>query len=192
TTPWESLPRFAPPPRSRDTRGGQLVLEALPRAAPPRELKAESDFAVEYLRPRFAKPAAKTGAAATLRLETGAVEGAVSPEAYELVVDATDGIRIRGRSPAGVFYGVQPLRSLLPPPVPGKPLALPALRILDSPRFGYRGFMLDVARNFQSKASVLRTVDLMARYKLNVLHFHLTDDEGWRVEIPSLPELTAL
>jgi hexosaminidase len=64
--------------------------------------------------------------------------------------------------------------------------------VVDAPRFGYRGFMLDVARNFQPKPSVLRTLDLLARYKLNVFHFHLTEDEGWRIEIPSLPELTAV
>ncbi|OLC06851.1 MAG: hypothetical protein AUH41_11805 [Gemmatimonadetes bacterium 13_1_40CM_66_11] len=63
---------------------------------------------------------------------------------------------------------------------------------MDAPRFGYRGFMLDVARNFYPKPVVLRTLDLLARYKLNVFHMHLTDDEGWRVEIPSLPELTAV
>jgi hexosaminidase len=65
-----------------------------------------------------------------------------------------------------------------------------ALRVVDAPRFGYRGLHVDVARNFQPKATVLRVIDLMARYKLNTLHFHLTDDEGWRIEIPSLPELT--
>jgi len=64
--------------------------------------------------------------------------------------------------------------------------------VVDAPRFGYRGFMLDVARNFHPKAVVLRTLDLLARYKINVLHLHLTDDEGWRVEIPSLPELTTV
>jgi hexosaminidase len=69
---------------------------------------------------------------------------------------------------------------------------LPALAVVDAPRFGYRGFMLDVARNFQPKALVLRTLDLLARYKLNAFHLHLTEDEGWRIEIPSLPELTAV
>jgi hexosaminidase len=69
---------------------------------------------------------------------------------------------------------------------------VPAIRIVDAPRFGYRGFMLDVARNFQPKADVLRVLDLMARYKLNVFHFHLTEDEAWRIEIPSLPELTSV
>jgi len=122
----------------------------------------------------------------------GPVEGQSSPEAYELVVDPTAGVRIVGVSSAGTFYGLQSLRSLFPPPSPRGGLVLPAIRIVDAPRFGYRGFMLDVARNFHPKAAVLRTLDLLARYKLNVFHIHLTDDEGWRVEIPSLPELTAV
>ena len=87
---------------------------------------------------------------------------------------------------------MQSLRSLLPAAPTGKGVSLPALRVVDAPRFGYRGFMLDVARNFQPKAAVLRVLDLMARYKLNAFHFHLTDDEGWRLEIPSLPELTSV
>ena len=125
-------------------------------------------------------------------LETGRVDGQGSPEAYELVVDPASGIRVLGNSPAGVFRGLQSLRGLLPAVATGKGLCLPALRVVDAPRFGYRGFMLDVARNFQPKASVLRVLDLMARYKLNALHLHLTDDEGWRIEIPSLPELTSV
>jgi len=92
--------------------------------------------------------------------------------------------RITGASPTGVFYGVQSLRSLFPA-LSGNTLVLPALRVVDAPRFGYRGFMLDVARNFQPKPLVLRTLDLLARYKLNVFHFHLTEDEAWRVEIPN-------
>ena len=64
------------------------------------------------------------------------------------------------------------------------------VRIRDSPRFPYRGVMLDVSRNFQSKESMIKLLSVMSRYKLNVLHLHLTDDEGWRLEIPGLPELT--
>jgi len=124
----------------------------------------------------------------------GAVAGQTSPDAYSLVVDPVQGIRIVGASPSGVFYGLQSLRSLLPTagPTPRPGLVVPAIRMVDAPRFGYRGFMLDVARNFHPKPVVLRTLDLLARYKLNVFHLHLTDDEGWRIELPSLPELTAL
>ncbi len=174
-------------------REGRLSLLALPSITAAPELSAEAAFAAEYLRPHFPKPAAKAAAAAAgLRLETGTVEGQGSPEAYELVVDPAAGIRIVGNSAAGVFYGLQSLRSLLPVTASGKGLSLPALRVVDAPRFGYRGFFLDVARNFQPKAEVLRVLDLVARCKLNVFHFHLTEDEGWRVEIPSLPELTAV
>ena len=173
------------------TKGtGALRLTAMPQVTAPAALANEATFAAEYLRPYFR--AGGKGGAATLRLDLGPVEGQSSPEAYELVVDPTAGIRIVGVSSAGVFYGLQSLRSLLPPPTPRAGLVLPAIRVVDAPRFGYRGFMLDVARNFHPKAVVLRTLDLLARYKLNVFHMHLTDDEGWRVEIAGLPELTAV
>ena len=190
--PAEALPLVFPTPLSLQRRAGELRLASLPSVEAPPELKSEAAFAADYLRPFFARPAAKAGAP-TMRMETGTVDGQDSPEAYELVVDPTEGIRIRGASPAGVFHGLQSLRCLLPlAPTPAKGVTLPALTIVDAPRFGHRGFMLDVARNLHPKASVLRTLDLMARYKLNVFHFHLTEDEGWRLEIPSLPELTAV
>ncbi|PYO89537.1 MAG: beta-hexosaminidase [Gemmatimonadetes bacterium] len=177
------------------TRGaGALRLTAFPRVETTEALRNEWVFATEYLRPYFAGTG--TGSV-SLRLEVGAVAGQTSPEAYSLVVDpapggAAGGIRIVGVSPAGVFYGLQSLRNLLPAPTPRAGLTLPAISVVDAPRFGYRGFMLDVARNFHPKAVVLRTIDLLARYKLNVLHMHLTDDEGWRVEIAGLPELTTV
>jgi hexosaminidase len=90
-----------------------------------------------------------------------------------------------------VAHGLQTLRDLMP--LPGAAaLSLPELRIVDAPRFGYRGFMLDVARNFHGKETVFKWLDLMARFKLNKFHFHLTDDEGWRIEIAGLPELTTI
>lgn len=67
---------------------------------------------------------------------------------------------------------------------------LPLVSVKDAPRFAYRGVMVDVARNFHSKQAILATLDQMAAYKMNKLHLHLTDDEGWRIEIPGLPELT--
>ncbi len=117
----------------------------------------------------------------------------IAGEAYTLTVSPDDGIRIVGAGRAGVFYGIQTLISLVTPADYGNGRAVvSAVRIEDAPRFGYRGMHLDVARNFQSKASVLKLLDLMAYYKLNRFHFHLTDDEGWRLEIDGLPELTSV
>ncbi len=188
--PAGALPPVFPTPVEVTPGAGVLRLTALPPVEASEALKNEAAFAAEYLRPYFG--ATGKGSGPSLRLEVGPVEGQTSPEAYSLVVDPVQGVRIVGVSPAGVFYGLQSLRSLLPAPTPRAGLVLPAIRVVDAPRFGYRGFMLDVARNFHAKPVVLRTLDLLARYKLNVLHIHLTDDEGWRIEIAGLPELTAV
>ncbi len=118
----------------------------------------------------------------------------VGPEGYELVVSGA-GVTIRASSPAGLFYGVQTLRQLLPPVVEytaayPKPLYVPAMTVMDTPRFPWRGAMLDVSRHFFQSDDVKRFIDLMALYKLNRLHLHLSDDQGWRIEIPSRPNLT--
>jgi hexosaminidase len=119
------------------------------------------------------------------------------PEAYRITVDPASGVRITGAGPAGVFWGAQTLRQLLGAdafrraPLDGRrEWRLPACHLHDAPRFGWRGFMLDVARHFLPKDAVLRYLDLMAAHKLNVLHLHLTDDQGWRVEIRRYPRLT--
>jgi len=119
----------------------------------------------------------------------------VGSEGYKLVVSGT-GVTISASAPAGLFYGVQTLRQLLPPVIEytaayPKPLFVPAMEVLDSPRFPWRGAMLDVSRHFFKPDDVKRFIDLMALYKLNRLHLHLSDDQGWRVEIPSRPNLTA-
>src|SRR5262249_2470533 len=185
--PTGELPPISPTPLQVTLGAGTLRLTALPQVHAAAGLENEAGFAADYLRPYF--KAGRRGTT-TLQLSVAAVAGQSSPEAYELLVDST-GIRIVGVSSAGVFYGLQSLRSLLPAPSSRGDLVRPTIHVVDAPRFGYRGFMLDVARNFQPKSSVLRVLDLLARYKLNVFHMHLTDDEAWRVEIPSIPELTA-
>ncbi|MEU6539360.1 beta-N-acetylhexosaminidase [Streptomyces sp. NPDC047000] len=116
-------------------------------------------------------------------------------EGYELSV-TPHGVRLTGADPAGLFRGAQTLRQLLGPdafrraPLPGRTWSLPAAEIRDAPRFRWRGLLLDVARHFMPKDGVLRLLDLMAAHKLNVLHLHLTDDQGWRIEIERYPELT--
>ncbi|NGN65307.1 beta-N-acetylhexosaminidase [Streptomyces sp. A7024] len=124
-----------------------------------------------------------------------ALDAGLGAETYQLTV-AADGIRIAGGDAAGVFYGVQSLRQLLPPqtfrraPLSAGPVLVGCTEIEDRPRFGWRGVLLDVARHFFTKRDVLRMIDLMALHKLNVLHLHLTDDQGWRLEIKRYPRLT--
>ncbi len=136
--------------------------------------------------------ASATGDGGDIRLS---LDGELATEGYRLDVAPT-GVHLTGGGPAGLFWGAQTLRQLLGPdafrraPLPGRRWRLPAGRIQDAPRFGWRGLMLDVARHFMPKEGVLRYLDLMAAHKLNVLHFHLTDDQGWRVEIKRHPRLT--
>lgn len=113
-------------------------------------------------------------------------------EGYGLTVTQS-GITISASTTAGAFYAIQSLKTLIPPTAfahPQKEIQIPCVEVKDEPRFGYRAFMLDVGRNFQPKKEIFRVLDVMALYKLNVFHMHLTEDEGWRLEMPSLPELT--
>jgi len=98
-----------------------------------------------------------------------------------------DKAEVVGYDASGVFYGLQSIMSLLPA---GESKKIATLNVTDAPRFPYRGVFLDVARNFHSKAVILRMLDQLSAWKINVFHFHLSDDEGWRIEIPGLPELT--
>ncbi|HEU4609596.1 MAG TPA: beta-N-acetylhexosaminidase [Chitinophagaceae bacterium] len=116
-------------------------------------------------------------------------------EGYHLQVQ-NNGIRIMANTAAGIFYGIQTMWQLFPAAIESsKPAAnmqwnLPMVNITDYPRFAWRGLMFDVARHFFTVADVKQYIDQMVRYKYNLLHLHLTDDQGWRIEIKSLPELT--
>lgn len=107
-------------------------------------------------------------------------------EAYLLRIDR-ENVLITGRTNVGVFYGIQSMLSLLESSADG--LSLPLMTVVDAPRMPYRGLMLDVARCFMSKTDVMKVLEVMAMYKMNKLHLHLTDDQGWRIEVPSHPEL---
>ena len=126
-----------------------------------------------------------------IRLSTGDVNitGDVivtSDDAYSLAIDPAERvISVKGQGRSGVFYGVQTLLSLIS--VDG---VVYKTEVKDAPRFRYRGMLIDVGRNFRPKEDVIKLLDVMATYKLNKLHFHLTDDEGWRIQIPGLSELT--
>jgi hexosaminidase len=106
---------------------------------------------------------------------------------YRLTI-ASSGANIEAFDAAGLYYGVQTLLSL----TPAGGGAVPAMTVEDAPRYAYRGMHVDVARNFRQPATLRRLIDQMSAYKLNKLHLHLSDDEGWRIEIPGLPELTSI
>jgi hexosaminidase len=117
-------------------------------------------------------------------------------EGYRLSVNGT-GLELRAASRLGLLHGVQTLRQLLPPEAMGgqralQTLTLPAVEIVDWPRFSWRGAHLDVARHFLPTSFLLRFLDLLALHKLNVLHLHLTDDQGWRMEVRKYPKLTEI
>lgn len=120
----------------------------------------------------------------------------IHKEGYRLKV-TTNGVTLTATEPAGIFYGMQTLLQLFPKQIESvekrKPVnewTIPIVTIDDYPRFSWRGLMLDVSRHFFTKEEVKEYIDEMAKYKFNVFHWHLTDDQGWRIEIKSLPQLT--
>lgn len=112
-----------------------------------------------------------------------------NPEAYQIVVDENK-IEINGSSEAGVFYGIQTLRKATP--IGNYAVSYPAVTINDEPRFVYRGMMLDIARHFEPVEFVKKYIDLIALHNINRFHWHLTDDQGWRIEIKKYPKLTEI
>lgn len=112
----------------------------------------------------------------------------IGDEGYTLTVSEKN-IHILANKPAGLFYGLQTLLQLVPTQIATQ-VAIPCVNVTDYPRFAWRGLMLDVSRHFFTKEEVKRYIDQMAKYKYNVFHWHLTDNQGWRIEIKGLPELT--
>ncbi len=165
-------------------------------------LKETAKLLAERLRPAtgFAikiKSAKTKITAADILLTTNEADISLGTEGYELSV-TTNGVIIRAPAAAGVFYGAQSLLQLLPPEIfsaksdSKAAWTIPCVEISDSPRFVWRGFMLDVSRHFFTKAEVKKVLDLMALYKLNTFHWHLVDDQGWRIQIKKYPKLTSV
>jgi hexosaminidase len=128
-------------------------------------------------------------------LTTGGSPATLGPEGYQLIVE-DHSVTLRAPTPAGLFYGVQTIRQLLPPEIENESPVLgnfrwniPCVQMLDQPRFSWRGMLLDCCRHFMTKDFVKRYLDLLALYKMNRFHWHLTEDQGWRIEIMKYPEL---
>lgn len=197
--PADSVGRIVPTPASVDRRDDSFALSASATIQYEDGLESEAEQLADGLSAVLGERPATTpdtdDPAIVLRREDvrSPTADTVHAEAYRLSVDAEDGIEIAGTSAAGVFYGIQSLQALLPVEAydtGASSVSVPAVRIEDAPRFGYRGLHLDVSRSFQSPEAVKRLLDVMAFYKLNTFHFHLTDDEGWRLAVEDLPELT--
>lgn len=220
--PAEKLPRIFPSPVDYQQNRDSCLLTSFTAIHTDPAFKEEANYLAGTLSPllgRLLKVGAGNAYTATtghtvpgqktIFLRKAAMDSA----AYELSV-SRDSIVIRAAGAEGIFYGIQSLLTAIDPmewkgegkKYPGRNLrtgatsgqaigqsiVLPGMEVRDHPRFAYRGFMLDIARNFRSPRELCRVLDLMALYKMNVLHLHFSDDEGWRLEIPSLPELTTI
>jgi hexosaminidase len=157
-------------------------------------LKSEANYLQQQLQnaglglTQTASVTAPTAKSIILLVAERAPDDEMPAEGYQLQI-LSDRIIITGADNAGVFYGVQSLLNLIPAGQANH-YSLPQLVASDAPRYSWRGMHYDMARNFHGKAVTLQLIEQMARYKLNKLHLHLTEDEGWRLEIPGLPELT--
>jgi hexosaminidase len=192
-------PGLVPLPLKLEFRHGVFKLQARARILADAQARETGRYLAERLGPatgRSLQPGADTEpATGNIVLTTRGANAALGAEGYELVV-TEDSVVIRAPGPAGLFYGVQSLFELLPPKVlAAKPAVsgdwtIPCVRIEDRPRFQWRGLLLDVSRHFFTRTEVEQLLDLMALHKLNHLQMHLTDDQGWRLEIKKYPRLT--
>ncbi|MFC3714546.1 beta-N-acetylhexosaminidase [Luteimonas soli] len=184
-----------PEPATLTLRDGTFELRAdTPLvAADPRAAQVARQFAGYVRRGRHVAPrfdGAGAGDAPAVEFRISPVGADASPEAYSLDV-SPQRIVVSAGDPRGLFYGAVTLWQLATTsPDDGTPARIPALHIDDTPRFGWRGLMLDSARHFQSVDEIKQLLDAMARHKLNTFHWHLTDDQGWRLQIRKYPELT--
>lgn len=157
------------------------------------QLKPAAEYLASILSPATGYNFKVSEGQGNINLGIGAIEGA--EDAYTLVSNP-ESVNITGNTYRGVIAGIQSLRQLFPAEieadkkVSGMSWGIPSVEIQDAPRFGWRGLMLDVSRHFYSKEEVMEFLDLMALYKLNKFHWHLTDDQGWRLEIKKYPLLT--
>lgn len=193
-----------PQPQKVEVQTGAFQLQAGTRVFTDPDSRATALFLAGPLRQATGWPFetrtmvySKSSPTGGIYLTTKNADASLGSEGYELSV-SPERIVIRARTQTGIFYGIQTLLQLLPPEVfaanavSGVDWQVPAVHITDWPRFQWRGLMLDVSRHFYTKAEVEKLLDAMALYKLNRFHWHLVDDQGWRIEIKKYPRLTEI
>jgi hexosaminidase len=187
---------IVPIPREISVQRGAFLLDAATSVVLADPTDAEARRVAEL----WAEPL-RAGSGLSLTIEDGGdirlgVDGTGEPESYRLDV-TSDGVTVTGSDPAGLWYGLQTLNQLLPSAagrreIPAEGVEVQAVQISDAPRFAYRGMHLDVARHFYGPEFVKHYIDLLAMYKINRFHWHLTEDQGWRIEIDAYPRLTEI
>ncbi|GAA3438129.1 beta-N-acetylhexosaminidase [Kutzneria kofuensis] len=187
--------RVAPEPSSVVTLPGQtFTLRPTTRIVAPAGAAETGQYLAGLLRPStgFRLPVTSFGLPGDIRLDLGG-PSSLGDEGYRLTVTAL-GVEIAAHASAGLYYGVQTLRQLLPAKVEARtvqsgPWTVRGVTVQDTPRYAWRGAMLDVARHFFPVAQVEQYVDLISMYKMNTLHLHLSDNDGWRIDINGWPRL---
>jgi len=193
-------PAVIPQPQKMELKKGAFKLSPETRIHADKSAKNTTDFLTTRLHMATGNSFRvddKTSIGSGIVLTTSGADTSLGAEGYTLSV-TQDGAVIRAATSAGLFYGVQTLLQLLPPEI-FSPVALknidwqiPSVKITDGPRFQWRGLMLDVSRHFFTKDEVKQVLEAMALHKLNTLHWHLVDDNGWRIEIKKYPKLTSV
>jgi hexosaminidase len=188
-----------PIPATLTPRSGLFQLGPATAIVVTSDLATQAELLRDQLRPAtgLPLPVAQSGKSSRISLTLDPSLARLGDEGYRLLVNA-DEVALSAPKPAGILHGSQTLRQLLSPeifrraPVAGASWAIPAVEIEDRPRFGWRGSHLDVGRHFMPKEFVLKHIDLLALHKFNVFHWHLTEDQGWRIEIKKYPKLTSV
>ncbi|MFB9864409.1 family 20 glycosylhydrolase [Rufibacter immobilis] len=198
---WSQTPEkpfdLIPYPSSVVAQPGSFIITAQTKVVVPKESKLfqqEVDHLQDLLSGTDRKPLkqVKKGNANVILFQFD--KSLAADEGYQIAISPQQ-VKLTAKTPAGMFRAVQTIRQLLPVAVeqkkaPAQALTLPAVQITDAPAFGWRGMHLDVSRHFFTKEYLRKFMDLMALYKFNKLHLHLTDDQGWRIEIKKYPKLT--
>src|SRR6266480_6484671 len=195
----DSIPAIVPRPAHVTVQPGAFTLRAATVIVTDRALRGLGELLGDYLFPatglRLAVRSAAPAGTSVISIRLDSSLARLGDEGYRLDVSRSH-VAIRAYRAAGAFYGIETLRQLLPPAVfrqaetAGVTWRIPAVAIEDVPRFAWRGVLLDVARHFMPKEFVKKYIDLAALHKLNRFHWHLTDDQGWRLEIKQYPRLT--
>ena len=190
--PADQLPKILPTPVNYSETGGTFTIDGKTAVITDKEFAKEANYTAANIGALVGKPLTIATNTPGPAIYLKKVEG-IGAEGYELKV-TPQSVIINASTSAGAFYGIQSLKTLIPPTITKaqKSIKIACVDVKDAPRFPHRAVMLDVARNFQTQKQVIKLLEAMSLYKLNVLHLHLTDDEGWRIEIPSLPELTSV